>query len=75
MTIGRAPECLRCAHFDNSPNATKLSCAAFPDGIPERVYMSEVLHHEHLPGDHGLLFTPRATEAPPVPLRRSKPRR
>lgn len=71
MPTGPAPECLRCAHFNDDPKATKMTCAAFPEGIPEDVYMNRTLHRTPLPGDRGLQFTPRAL---PV-VKPARPRR
>lgn len=71
MTTTRAPECLSCKHFDRTPGATKLTCAAFPEGIPDVIAFEGRSHHRPYPGDHGIRFEPMregaAVPAPPAP--------
>lgn len=33
-------------------------CDAFPDGIPENILLSEVLHAKPIEGDSGIVFKP-----------------
>ena len=54
MTIGM-PLCAGCKHFhfdDMSGN----KCDAFPDGVPEDIFLSRVDHREPYPGDRGIQF-------------------
>lgn len=61
MTIGPMSQCGACANFRSpfSPEGLKQGrdgpfCAAFPDGIPDRVYGNEVDHRQPIDGDHGV---------------------
>ena len=40
-------QCARCKHFDN------YTCAAFPDGIPEKLLTGEQKHDKIIPGQTG----------------------
>jgi hypothetical protein len=56
MTTGPASQCALCTHF-RSPIGTDRagpSCAAFPDGIPDRVYRNRLDHRQPIDGDHGI---------------------
>lgn len=57
MTIGRAPMCLECKWF-REDRAGVLTCEAFPDGIPEAIYLNQHDHREAYRGDHGKRFEP-----------------
>ena len=37
----------------------RLSCDAFPEGIPERVYFNLDVHTRPIEGDHGIQFAPQ----------------
>ncbi len=58
MTIGRAPICMFCRHF-NSADDTALTCLAFPNGIPAKILNSVVDHRQPFQGDNGLHFEPK----------------
>lgn len=58
MTIGTAPICMYCENYD--PNAPRLVCKAFPDGIPEDIIFSKVDHHNPVAGDNGIVFKLKA---------------
>jgi hypothetical protein len=53
-------QCDACKHFvspfDRDDDLDAPTCAAFPDGIPDRVYANEVDHRDPIPGDHGVQF-------------------
>ena len=53
--IGDAPICLRCKHY-NRRDHTKLSCKAYPNGIPKVILRSEINHRKPYKGDHGIQF-------------------
>lgn len=55
MTIGPAPICMDCIHYDRK-NTSGLTCSAFPNGIPEDIIFSRVDHHKPYDGDHGIQF-------------------
>jgi hypothetical protein len=52
--IGPAPICLLCKHFHQG--APALTCAAYPDGIPEAILTNQVDHRQPVEGDHGIRF-------------------
>jgi hypothetical protein len=54
MTIGPAPMCVSCKHFDQEAPGRK--CAAFPDGIPDDIWDSRFDHRKAHSGDHGIRF-------------------
>ncbi len=56
MIIGPS-ECYDCRHLRQDSH--KVTCAAFPDGIPVEILKSRILHREPFPGDHGIQFEPR----------------
>ena len=51
----RAPMCMRCDHY-NEGDFEKLSCDAFPKGIPKEILDGEHDHRQPFPGDHGIRF-------------------
>jgi hypothetical protein len=69
VTIGPRSQCETCARFitpwerigpefgDGRP-----FCAAFPDGIPDRILRNGADHRRPYPGDHGLQWTPEPRE-------------
>ena len=57
MTIGRAPICLGCQHFDRDRD-DKLTCSAFPDGIPAAILNNQHDHRTPYRGDGGIVFSP-----------------
>jgi hypothetical protein len=53
--VGTSPVCRDCRHrieYDH------LSCAAFPDRIPEEIWNGQRNHDAPYPGDHGIQFEP-----------------
>lgn len=66
MTIGSASQCGFCTHF-RSPIGTDRKepfCAAFPDGIPDKVYGNRVDHRQPVDGDHGVRWESDGGEFP-----------
>src|SRR3954468_19797796 len=53
-----SPICTFCKHLDRRPDR-RLSCAAFPGGIPAEVYENLMPHTRPLEGDGGIRFEPR----------------
>ena len=45
--------CLMCAHYQNN-----RKCVAFPEGIPQEIWILKVLHKKPYPGDKGITFKP-----------------
>jgi len=61
MTIGPAPICMTCKHFDRGANHMGLTCKAYPypdTTIPDEILDGEHDHHKPFPGDHGILYDP-----------------
>jgi len=43
--------CLNCKHL-----LWKRSCAAFPKGIPDKIWIGDDSHRKPYPGDNGIQF-------------------
>jgi len=56
--IGETPRCLECQHY-NWQDSEKMSCKAFPKGIPDAIIMGEYDHKHPYKGDHGIRFEPK----------------
>ena len=58
MTINS--QCMFCKNYkgvkDNDNYMVKHFCSAFPDGIPNGIFFSKVLHNKPYKGDHGIQF-------------------
>jgi hypothetical protein len=48
----RYADCFTCKHLDRT--ATRLVCAAFPDGVPDPIARGQVGHDRPYPGDKGI---------------------
>ncbi len=55
MTIGPPPICDACARLTMN-DQDRLSCEAFPDGIPESIIFDGFDHRQPHPGDNGVQF-------------------
>ena len=47
------PQCIVCEHLIDAKDET---CEAFPNGIPEPLFMGEVSHEKAYSGDNGIRF-------------------
>jgi hypothetical protein len=47
----QSDQCMRCKHF-----LGRLTCLAYPTGIPEEILTGEVDHSEPQEGDHDIQF-------------------
>ena len=60
-----APMCLGCVHYRDfaaqqiGQERRVPTCDAFPDGIPDAIFLSGVEHDKPYPGDHGIQFEPK----------------
>lgn len=55
MTIDPAPMCLYCKHLIE-PLEGRDVCRAFPEGIPDEIYLEHYDHRKAFPGDKGIRF-------------------
>lgn len=53
--FGYSP-CLHCTNFIDDVLAENNHCKAFPNRIPDEIFMGRNLHKEPYPGDNGVLF-------------------
>lgn len=53
---GPRPVCLDCKHLVSIEGNPK--CKAFPEEIPEEIWMGGNNHKKPFPGDHGIQFEP-----------------
>lgn len=54
MTVAAIPLCESCVHLRAGPDGFGFVCDAFPDGIPDKVYLDGFDHRQPLSGDHGV---------------------
>lgn len=52
----RFSQCLDCQNFIGKNSEGKFICPAFPDGIPDEVFVSKIDHTEHIEGDNGIKY-------------------
>lgn len=57
MTTGPRSQCDACVRHQpwDATHPTSF-CAAFPDGIPDAVYLNALDHRQPIDGDHGIRF-------------------
>jgi len=64
-TVGQ-PVCVGCVHLkrvNGRPDWVRLTCTAFPDGIPDAIVNNEADHRETFSGDNGIRFVPVDADA------------
>ncbi len=62
MTTVPRPMCLYCRHLRND-RVNRMTCSAFPAGIPEANIQSRADHRRPYRGDGGVRFDPRDAAA------------
>lgn len=53
-------QCLQCLHYYGDFEKHDQHCAAFPKGIPDKVWKTEFDHNNPFEGDHGVRFVPQS---------------
>jgi len=56
--IGPEPLCFKCKHLLPPVGAWGYRCVAFPDGIPDEIFVCAVDHLKPYDGDNGVQFEP-----------------
>lgn len=59
--ITASPACMSCKHYSQ---AKPVSCTAFPDRIPDVIFLAGDPHTSPIAGDHGIQFERRETKRP-----------
>jgi hypothetical protein len=49
--------CIFCKYF-NRDDRTRMTCAAFPNGIPKDIQELKVIHNSPVIGDHNIQYEP-----------------
>ena len=61
------PKCIFCKYYNGSEDdcdyAVTHVCSAFPDGITDEIFFSEVPHDKSYKGDHRIQFEPKPEKA------------
>lgn len=56
MTTPPIPLCESCARLGPGPDGVGFACAAFPDGIPDAIYVGGFDHRQPFDGDGGIRY-------------------
>lgn len=64
MTTLLAPMCYSCVHLGSATD--KLTCAAFPEGIPLAILEGQADHRYPVEGDNGIVFEQKADSPEPA---------
>jgi hypothetical protein len=56
MTQRLSQICVFCKHFGRDVANDRPTCDAYPDGIPDDIYLNGADHRMSQPGDHGIHF-------------------
>lgn len=59
--FGPRPLCMDCKHY-NRYEEENLSCAAFPEGIPDDIIDGKFEHTKPYEGDKGIMFEKKEDE-------------
>lgn len=54
--LGSAPLCVSCKRLRDYDH-DRISCDAFPEGIPDEIIFNEVSHKNPVDGDNGLRYS------------------
>lgn len=58
MTMRSQPICFSCKHFRKG-----TTCDAFPEDIPDPIWLNKADHRKPYPGDQGIQFAPEDAKA------------
>jgi hypothetical protein len=58
MTSRPDPQCIHCKHWTPPDSGDTQTCTAFPEEIPERIWLNQVDHRQAVRGDHGIRWEP-----------------
>ena len=50
--------CTVCVHASDDLSEDRFVCSAFPDGIPDEIYIGRFDHRDEFQGDRGFRFAP-----------------
>lgn len=56
MQLGISSQCISC-HWYIGDIGTDLACAAFPEGIPDGIFLGTIDHRLPYPGDMGIRWS------------------
>jgi hypothetical protein len=56
VTTAPIPLCESCARLGPGSDGVGFACAAFPDGIPDEIFVEGFDHRRAFPGDGGVLY-------------------
>jgi hypothetical protein len=59
MTVVLMPACMTCVHYRRE---LPVSCDAFPERIPDLIWLKGDPHTKPVDGDHGIRYEPKAKE-------------
>lgn len=63
------PQCFHCGRYrDRTQDGTDV-CEAFPQGIPQAIFLNRIVHDTAQPGDNGLLYVLKQGVKNPPPIR------
>jgi hypothetical protein len=59
--MSQSMQCIGCIHYQ-----MEMKCDAFPEQIPDAIFIGEIDHEQPHPGDHGIQWEPAVPTMPAV---------